>query len=132
MSRPDGFVVHEGDLEFEGWSDPSRGPVRWRTLISGDRTPTASLTLGVAELQPNTEGDPRPHSHSQPEAYYVLSGTGVVTISGIDHPVGPGSAVFISGGSNHFARNTGAGTLRLLYVFPADSFADVTYEFPTL
>ena len=126
MSRPDGFVVHEDDVEFEGWSDYSRELVRWRTLISGDRTPTESLTMGVAEVGPGTA---QPHRHLQAEVYYILSGEGVVTVSGIEHPVRAGSAVFIAGGAEHCARSTSSGPLRLLYVFPAGSFSEIEYEF---
>jgi quercetin dioxygenase-like cupin family protein len=46
-----------------------------------------------------------------------------------EHGLRPGSAVFIPGGAEHGVRNTGAGILRLLYAFAADSFAEVEYEF---
>ena len=42
------FVVNESQCEIEGWDDPIRGVVSWRTLLSGDRTPTDSLTMGRA------------------------------------------------------------------------------------
>jgi mannose-6-phosphate isomerase-like protein (cupin superfamily) len=86
--------------------------------------------VGVAELPPGISGDFRPHRHEQAEVYYVLSGEGIVTISGVEHPVRPGTAVFIPGGALHGAVNTGAHLLRLLYVFPAASFDEVRYEFP--
>jgi mannose-6-phosphate isomerase-like protein (cupin superfamily) len=132
MSRADPFLIHEEECEFEGSDEPTPGRVRWRTLISGDRTPTDSLTVGVAELDPGESRDFVPHKHAQAEVYYILSGEGIVNISGAEHPVRPGTAVFIPGGTAHGARNTGTQLLRLLYVFPSDSFADVKYEFPEL
>ena len=51
-ARAKPVVVHEQDLPLESWSDESRARVQWRTLLSGDRTPTRSLTMGVAELPP--------------------------------------------------------------------------------
>jgi mannose-6-phosphate isomerase-like protein (cupin superfamily) len=130
VSRSQGFITHEEDCELEGARDALPGSVRWRTLISGDRTPTHSLTVGVAELEPGESRDFRPHQHAQPEVYYILSGTGIVTISGTEHPVRPASAVFIPGAAEHGARNTGSELLRLLYVFPSDSFAEIRYAFP--
>ena len=58
------FVIHEDDCEVEGWNDAAPGQVRWRTLLSGDRTPTAALTVGVAELEPGEAVDFRPHRHA--------------------------------------------------------------------
>jgi quercetin dioxygenase-like cupin family protein len=127
QTRP--FVVHEQDCDLERWDEPADGRVAWRTLLSADRTPSASLTMGVAELEPGEAKDLRLHKHAQAEAYYILSGEGTVTVSGTQHPVRAGSAIFIPGGEVHGALNTGAEPLRLLYVFPADSFAEIEYEF---
>jgi mannose-6-phosphate isomerase-like protein (cupin superfamily) len=129
VSNSKTVVVCENDCPVEGWSYPICGGVTWRTLLSGDRTPTSHMTVGVAEIAP---GDPHrvyPHRHQPPEVYYILAGEGVVTVDGIDHPVRARSTVFIPGDTWHCARNTGTDTLRLLYVFAVDSFADVTYEF---
>ena len=130
MSQSQAFIIHEEECELEGSTDLSPGSVRWRTLISADRTPTDSLTVGVAELEPGETRAFRPHKHAQPEVYYILSGTGIVTIAGADHPIRPGSTVFIPGAAEHGARNTGAELLRLFYVFPSNSFAEIEYEFP--
>jgi quercetin dioxygenase-like cupin family protein len=128
LSKP--FVVHEDDCEFEGGDAPAPGRVRWRTLLSSDRTPTGSLTLGVAELDLGEARDFRPHRHAQPEAYYILSGEGIVSLAGTEHRVRPGTTIFIPGDIAHGARNTGSEVLRLLYVFPTDSFDEIRYEFP--
>ncbi len=130
MAQSRGFVIQEEDCAVEGWADGRSGSVCWRTLISADRTPTDSLTVGVAELEPGETRAFRPHRHAQPEVYYVLSGRGVLRIGETDHDVRPGTAVFIPGSVPHGARNTGAERLRLLYVFPTASFAEVEYEFP--
>jgi mannose-6-phosphate isomerase-like protein (cupin superfamily) len=130
MSRTEPFVIHEQECEFERWDEPATGRVRWRTLLSADRTPTDSLTLGVAELEPGEAKDFRPHRHAQAEVYYILSGEGTVTVSGTEYPVRPGTTVFVPGNAVHGALNTGSDLLRLLYVFPADSFDQIKYEFP--
>jgi len=123
-------VVNEADVPLEAWNDAVRGVVTWRTLLSGDRTPTRGLTLGVAEVVEQTGAEARLHRHAQDEAYYVLSGKGVLNVDGLEHPLSAGSTAFIPGNAWHAARAVGSEPLRLLYVFPADSFADVVYEFP--
>ncbi len=130
MSRREPFVVHEEDCPVEGADDGAFGPVHWRTLLSGDRSPTDALTLGVATLATGGPERPRLHAHAHPEAYYILSGEGVVHIAGAEHALRAGTAVYIPGGAVHGARNTGTEPLRLLYVFPADSFDEIQYEFP--
>lgn len=124
------FVVDEAAVPLEGWNDPVRGVVAWRTLLSGDRTPTEALTMGVAEVVEQAGAEARLHRHAQPEAYYILSGHGILTIEGEDRPLSPGTCAFIPGGAWHAARGVGAEPLRLLYVFAADSFDQVIYEFP--
>lgn len=131
MPAPEPTIVHQDDCESEEWDDPIRGRVRFRTMLSGDRTPSEAITMGVAELGPGESRSLRLHRHEAPEAYFILAGTGVVNIDGREHPVCAGSAVFVPGGVRHGAFNTGVDTLRLLYVFAVDSFADVEYEFDT-
>jgi mannose-6-phosphate isomerase-like protein (cupin superfamily) len=121
--------VHEAACPLEGWNDALRGKVLWRTLLSGDRTPTSQLTLGVTEVGPGQPSPFHPHRHAQSEIYYVLSGEGIVHIAGDEHTLRAGTSVFIPGGEWHGARNTGREPLRMLYVFAADSFSDVKYEF---
>jgi quercetin dioxygenase-like cupin family protein len=130
VSNSQPVVVDEEACELEGWDDPTMGKVTWRTLLSADRTPTSSMTVGVAEIGPGQRHSFHPHRHQPPEIYYILAGEGVVSIDGVDHAVRPGAAVFIPGDAWHGARNTGSEVLRLLYVFAVDSFADVTYVFP--
>jgi quercetin dioxygenase-like cupin family protein len=127
-SKP--FVVNESQCEVEGWDDPVRGVVTWRTLLSGDRTPTDKLTMGVAEVREGDAADIRLHRHAQAEAYYILAGRGRLRIEGVDYPLEPGVTAFIPGGALHGARALGAEPLRILYVFAADSFDEVKYEFP--
>jgi quercetin dioxygenase-like cupin family protein len=52
-----------------------------------------------------------------------------VTLDGVEHEVGAGSAVFIPGGAWHGIRNTGPSTLRVFYVLQADGMGDVEYDF---
>ena len=121
------LVLDEANAPLDGWDDPVKGRIRWRTLFSKGGTPTDGITCGVADLNP---GDwLGPHRHAPPEIYYVFAGRGVVTLNGAEHAVGPGSAVFIPGMAEHGIRQTGTELLRFLYGFPVNSFDTVEYLF---
>lgn len=117
-------------VPLESWGPAGPGAVSWRTVVSGDRTPSTGLTVGVAEIEPGAPDRLHLHRHDHDEVYHVVAGEGAVIVGDREHPVVVGSTVFIPGGAWHSARNTGDATLRLLYVFAADSFDDVSYEYP--
>ncbi len=120
-------ALDEMNVPAEGWDDPVRGRIRWRTLFSQGGTPTEGLTCGVAEL---SSGDWLGlHRHAPPEVYYVLAGAGVMSLDGREIAVKAGSAVFIPGMAEHGIRQTGAEVLRIFYSFPVDSFDSVEYLF---
>ena len=93
--RVEPIVIDEADAPADGWDDPVKGRVRWRTLFSGDGTPTDGITCGVADLEPG--GWLGLHRHAPPEIYFVFAGSGVVTLNGREVGVKAGSAVFIPG-----------------------------------
>ncbi|HEX4768111.1 MAG TPA: cupin domain-containing protein [Lichenihabitans sp.] len=128
VERSQVVITSSDDWPRETWQDPGRGELSWVTLFSGDRTPTDSMTAGIAELPPGGGGR-IPHRHEQPELYYIIEGTGLLTIDGRESVVAAGSAIFIPGNAAHCLRNNSSTTLRLLYVFPTDSFAEVIYRF---
>lgn len=120
------LVRQETDPPDDGWDD-ARGRLTWRTLFSADRTPTGALVTGVAEIP--TGGFLALHRHEQPETYYVLSGTGTVTLDGREHPVRAGTTVFVPGDAEHGVRNDADETLQFFYALAADRFTDVHYRF---
>lgn len=67
-------VVPAANASLEEWSDPVRGNVGFRTLISGDVTPSSALTAGLAELAPG--GWLGEHRHDPAEVYFVTEGEG--------------------------------------------------------
>jgi quercetin dioxygenase-like cupin family protein len=121
------LVVQADEQDRDGWDDPVKGRIAWRTLFSGDRTLTDGLTAGIAEVEPG--GWLGLHRHTPPEIYYVIEGSGVVTLEGTEHAVVAGSAVFIPGNAEHGVRNPGKTPLRFLYAFAADSFSEIEYRF---
>ena len=125
--RGEPFAVHEADAPPDGWDDPVRGRLRWRTLFSKGATPSEGMTCGVAEFRPGEWLGL--HRHAPPEIYYVFAGAGLMSLDGREIPVKAGSAVFIPGMAEHGIRQTGNETLRLFYAFPVNWFDDVEYLF---
>jgi mannose-6-phosphate isomerase-like protein (cupin superfamily) len=121
-------IKHVSEGFADGWDDPIRGKVSWHTIFSAGITPTNSLTLGVAELEPGNDAL-NIHRHEAAEVYFILSGHGVVHIDGKDYPVRAETALFIPGNTLHGFKNAGQTTLRILYVFAVDSFDQVIYKF---
>ena len=125
--RVEPFALDEADAPQDGWDDPVRGRLRWRTLFSKGATPSEGITCGVAAFQPGEWLGL--HRHPPAEIYYVFAGEGVVTLEGREIPVEAGSAVFIPGMAEHGIRQRGSEALRLFYAFPVDSFDSVEYLF---
>lgn len=119
-------MVDQSKLKPEGWDDPSRGSIQWKTLISGDATATDSLVAGIAIMAP---GDTFAlHSHPQPELYFGLEGEVDVSVDGILHRLKPGIALFIPGAAVHGVLAADQ-PVRWFYTFAADAFADIPYTF---
>ena len=121
--------VDASNLPDEGWDDPARGSLRWKTLLSADVTASDSLVRGIAIMQP---GDHFAlHRHAQPEVYFGLEGEGTVMIDGQPHRLAPGIALFIPGNAVHGVPEV-AAPLRWFYTFACDSFDQIHYEFVPL
>ena len=123
-------IRHEADLPWESWDDPelkARSPIRWKLLISGNRTPTAALTLGIAELPPGETLIS--HTHAQSETYYVISGIGRIAVGEMVDEIGPGSAVYIPLNIRHSTTCLSDEPLVIVLTFPCDQFDEVVYRF---
>ena len=127
---PSPLVRHLDDLPVERWDDPQRGNTTWRTLYSAPDTPTNRLATGVATVP--SGGELTRHRHETVETYFVISGTGRLTLGDNRYDMRPGSSVLIPSLTPHGILNTGLVQLEFYYAFAADSFADVHYEFTEL
>ncbi|KAK3207441.1 hypothetical protein GRF29_103g1029944 [Pseudopithomyces chartarum] len=107
----------------------SGGDVTWKTLLSSSKTPSDTLTSGLARCAAKG-GQLKCHRHAHAEMYYVTQGRGIVTVNGKEEEVAKGSVVFIPGDSEHGVKNEDENEdLVWLYVFAADQFEDVVYRF---
>jgi mannose-6-phosphate isomerase-like protein (cupin superfamily) len=127
-TRSTAVIAAASGRQREGWDDPGRGNATWFTLFSSDRTPTTAMSAGLMDIPPNG-GGLEPHRHQQAEIYFVHEGTGLLTVDGVETQLTTGMSAFIPGDAEHSLRNHAPSVLKIFYVFPADSFADVIYRF---
>ena len=94
MSAPKPAVVDEATLDWEGWHDPTlaaKSAVRWKILITGERTASRGLVTGIAQVAPGAQL--LPHHHEPEETYSIVSGQGEMEIEDEATAVGPGCAI---------------------------------------
>ena len=123
-------VVQQQDLPWESrdvYAETKHGRVRWKTLLSADRTPTTGLTHGLVEIPPGEQLTL--HKHTPAESYYILSGEGFVRCNDEQHPISAGATVFIPEQAVHTIGASGEQALVVFYSFPIDSFKQVDYQY---
>jgi quercetin dioxygenase-like cupin family protein len=122
------FVVADKSTTSDSWNEPDgRGVISWETLIDANVTPSNGVTCGVAVVEAG--GFLAPHRHQPTEVYHILEGQSLVTINGTDHHVAKGDTVFIPPMAEHGIRNISAARMRLLFIFPTSTFAEIEYLF---
>lgn len=124
------FVRHLDDLEWAGWPAEQvseRGAVTWKALQGANGDEDTHLTLGVARVLKDQSLEA--HRHTQPETYYVLSGSGLVTIENKEFEVSADSMIYIPGDALHKINNYSDEELRILYLFSEPDFSKVIYRF---
>jgi mannose-6-phosphate isomerase-like protein (cupin superfamily) len=73
--------------------------------------------LSVAEIMVRAGESVSAHHHGHTEeVYYIVQGTGVMTLAGQPQPVGPGDTVIIVPGTTHELENTGLQDLLMVVV----------------
>lgn len=120
-------VLRQEDNVAEVRWDDRRGRLGFKSLIDGDETQSADLTFGTATFGP--DGYLAPHRHPPAEIYYILVGSGIVTIDGARYEVSAGTGIFIPGNAEHSIANSGTGPLKMLYAFAVNRFSEVSYVF---
>ncbi len=111
--------------EYEEGEEGRTDVIRWKTLVSGDSTPTRGITFGVFEI-PHGAGLPA-HHHAPQEIYYVTEGSGILLLGDRHIDVVPGSVIYIPERMVHGIWNRGSETLTLTWIFPTDTYAEIEY-----
>lgn len=85
-----------------------------KQVLLGDGDLPASVRLSHALFKPGQKASEHLHANLV-EVFYLLSGSGVVTINGKAHAVSEGSSIRIDAGERHEIINNGSDDLRVLY-----------------
>lgn len=81
-------------------------------LVSEITTGAKYITTSLVEMQPN--GKQRIHSHATEQCYFILEGSGQMTVGDETTEVHTGDTIFIPSNSPHGLINTGKLVLRYL------------------
>ncbi len=84
-----------------------------RELLAHRNSAIRNQSLAEARLPPGRATIPHHHAIVE-EIYYILTGTGAMTLGDETHPVGPGDAIAIPPGARHTIRNIGRDELVFL------------------
>ncbi len=98
-----------------------RGSWVSRLLIDGESVGSTNIVLNHFTIMPGHRTYPGSHPEPYEEVYYVLSGSGVLTLGGEGgerHELGPHVAAYIPAGMVHELVNTGAVALEMLTMMP--------------
>jgi quercetin dioxygenase-like cupin family protein len=88
---------------------------RMRCLIGpDDKAP--SFSMRQFEIAPG--GHTPKHAHGYEHQVFILEGAGVVLEENVEHPIKPGTVIFIPPNQVHQFRNTGSGPLKFLCLIP--------------
>ncbi len=99
-----------------------------RELMAHRNSGIRKQSLAEARLPPGQATVLHHHAVTE-EIYYILSGTGEMTLGQEARPVGPGDAIAIPPGQRHTIRNTGSDELVFLCMCaPCYEHADTFLE----
>ena len=96
-------------------------------LASARTSHSQHLTTTLVEIEPG--GIQRIHSHVPEQIYFILEGSGSMTVGSESEQVGPGDCVFIPSGSDHGLINDGDATLRYFSASAPTFKKSELYEF---
>jgi len=111
-------VVHCDEIESAPVQTEEAVGCRIRWLI-GEPDGAPSFSMRKFDVSPG--GYTPKHSHAHEHEVFVLSGSGVVVEGEVEHPLRPGTVVFVPPNALHQFRNTGASPLEFLCLIPHPS-----------
>ena len=122
------YTANESEYpwEYERGEEGRKEVIRWRTLLSGDRTPTHSISMGTLELPSGSSLDA--HHHAPSEVYFVTEGNGTLLIGTEQRAVRTGDVVYIPGNHVHGVKNTSDEVLKLVWAYPTHTWPEIEYH----
>ena len=114
------LIIHRNDANI--LHTPHGSEIR--PLIDRTTSPITQCSLAEETLPPGKAVTPHHHEVLE-EIYYILSGSGVMTIDAESHEVSAGDAIYIPKHHRHTLTNTGNEDMKILLVCgPAFYFED--------
>ena len=81
-------------------------------LVSKRTCGAEKLAITIVEMEPG--GFQNLHSHEPEQMYYILEGSGIMTVDGEERAVQAGDCIFFPSFAEHGLKNTGGTVLRYL------------------
>jgi mannose-6-phosphate isomerase-like protein (cupin superfamily) len=111
----EGYVVERDAEVAREERGPHGGAGRTTGHVFFEKVPNLKFSFRKRVLHPGSSIGY--HLQKEDEVYYVLSGSGRMTINGKEFPVKPGDAVLTRKGSSHGLMQTGEGDLTIIITF---------------
>ena len=108
-------VIHYEQVESTPVAMEGAVGCRIRCLV-GPEDEAPSFSMRQFHVEP--DGHTPKHSHTHEHEVFVLEGNGVVVAGGVEHPLRPGTVVFVPPKEPHQFRNTGPQPLKFLCLVP--------------
>ncbi len=108
-------VIHCEQIEAAPVDTQGASNCRMRCLIGPDDA-APSFSMRQFDIAPG--GHTPKHAHAHEHEVFILEGTGTVLEGDREHPLRPGSVVFVPPNQLHQFRNTGGGPLKFLCLIP--------------
>ena len=99
-----------------------------RPLIDRTTSPITQCSLAEELLPPGCAVTPHHHRNLE-EIYYIVSGSGLMTVGENSREVGAGDAIYIPRGHKHSLKNIGSEPIKLILVCgPAFYYEDQVFH----
>ncbi len=108
-------VIHYQQIESAPVTTEGAAGCRIRCLV-GEPDGAPSFSMRQFEVEPR--GYTPLHAHAHEHEVFVLEGSGLVMEGEKEHPLRPGTVVFVPPGTTHQFRNPGSGPLKFLCLIP--------------
>jgi quercetin dioxygenase-like cupin family protein len=122
------FIKNDAEYpwEYEPGEEGRDDVIRWRTLLSGEKTSTKGISMGTIEIPPGACLNA--HHHSPLEVYYLTSGEGRLLCGDTVKHVRAGDVVYIPANQVHGIKNTSDHILTFVWMFPTDTWSEIEYH----
>ena len=111
-----------------GWQRNKKyGELEWKLLVDSTIKMTSDMSVGILKIKPNCSLEL--HHHNPKELYIIKEGKGLLLKLDMNERLKTGDAIFIPENVVHGLQNIGKTSLFLYWIFPTDSWEEVTYNF---